>query len=143
MNAKEYLRQVKRLDDMIKNEEAARDEIREKLISTQAIQYDKEKVMSSGEDNTINLYCALMELAKEIDALILDYFQTKHRIISEIYMIRNVTYSELLYKRYIEYKRFEQIACEMNYEYQTVRNMHGYALQEFQSFLNKVQKSTL
>lgn len=37
----------------------------------------------------------------------------------------------ILYKRYVEYKRLKTIADEMNYTYEYIRSMHGWALEEF------------
>jgi hypothetical protein len=40
-------------------------------------------------------------------------------------------YIDVLYKRYIECKRFELIAVEMNYDYDYVRKLHVKALEVF------------
>jgi len=33
--------------------------------------------------------------------------------------------------RYVEYKKLEEIAVDLNFTYQYVRELHGHALQEF------------
>ena len=67
------------------------------------------------------------DLNKQID----EFVDLKNKIINEIQSLKDINYVKLLYKRYIEYKRLEVIAVEMNYTYTYVRTLHGQALQEF------------
>jgi hypothetical protein len=48
---------------------------------------------------------------------------------------------ELLYKRYVEFKRLEVIAVELNYTYSYIRAEHGHALQSFDKLLMNKQSS--
>ena len=41
-------------------------------------------------------------------------------------------YSLLLHYRYIRNMKLEEIACKMGYTYDTIRHMHGEALQEYE-----------
>ena len=62
-----------------------------------------------------------------------DYAALKHKIIGEIHNMKKPDHIRLLYKKYVENKRLELIAVEMNYTYQYVRELHRYALQEFET----------
>lgn len=73
----------------------------------------------------------ILELENEIDCLIDNYVDLKHKIIGEIHELQNSKYIEILYKRYVEEKRLEEVAVEMNYTFQYVILLHGYALKEF------------
>jgi len=44
----------------------------------------------------------------------------------------NTKYLQVLYKRYVEYKSFEQIAVEMGYTYDYIRKIHIKALRNFE-----------
>lgn len=147
MKAKEYLRQVMKLDKMIASRELQCEEIRNRLEGVTAITYDKPSVQSSVGGDNINLYDALIAKENEIKAIILDCEQTRDEIVTAIYMLDNIQYSALLVKRYLEYdkdsfreKRFEQIAVEMGYSYDRVVHMHGEALKEMQKLINKNKK---
>jgi hypothetical protein len=43
-----------------------------------------------------------------------------------------VNHVRILFKKYVEFKRLEVIAVEMNYTYQYTKELHGYALADFQ-----------
>lgn len=57
----------------------------------------------------------------------------KHKIINQIQSLKNSKYIEILYKHYVEFKRLEVVAVEMNFTYQYVVELHGYALKDFQT----------
>ena len=90
MKAKEYLRQVMKLDKMIASRELQSEEIRNRLEGVSAITYDKPSIQTSVGVDNINLYDALIEKENEIRAIILDCEQTKDEIVSAIHMLENV-----------------------------------------------------
>lgn len=137
MNAKEYLRQILKLADMIERRQEQADDIRHRMGGLSAIAYDKPVVQSSPSgDNVVNLMCELYDATRDICAWTRDYHQTKDRIISEIETLENRHYCKILFKKYVQDKRFEEIACEMNYSYDRIIHMHGEALAEFQKIID-------
>jgi hypothetical protein len=149
MKAKEYLRQVMKLDKMISARELQCEEIRTRIEGVSAITYDKPSIQSSISGDNINLYDALIGKENEIKAIILDYEQTRDEIVAAIYMLENVQHAVLLEKRYLEYdkdsfreKRFEEIAVEMKYSYDRIVHMHGEALKEMQKLINSNKKAS-
>lgn len=137
MQAKQYLKELKRLDTCI------RQKLQEKAAlytSTMgAVRMDADRVQTSGSKDVIpDLVQRILHLEAEIDKQIDDFTDRKHRIINQIQRLTNETYVSLLYKRYVEFKRLEEIAAEMNYTYLYVRKMHGYALKEFQQIHKEV-----
>lgn len=139
MKPKEYLQQVQKLDVMINQKIAEKSELR-KFDGVLGIDYSGDKVQSSpkGDAPFTKSVERIIDLEKEIDDMIDQYVNLKDQIINEIQSLSNVTYIEILYKRYIKYKRLEVIAVELGYSYQYVRVMHGYALQEFENAVLKV-----
>ena len=75
----------------------------------------------------------LKKTTEEINAEIDKFVDEKHLIINQIQALNDPKHIELLYKRYVEFKRLEAVAVEMNYTYQYIVELHGYALKEFQS----------
>ncbi len=65
--------------------------------------------------------------------MIESYTQEQNKIISQIQSLEDSRYIEILYKRYVEFKKFELIAVEMNYDYNWVKNLHGMALMNFET----------
>ena len=47
---------------------------------------------------------------------------------------------DVLYKRYFQFKKWEQIAVEKNYSYQGICKIHGKALQMMNEILKSIQK---
>lgn len=135
MKAKEYLQQLQRLDTVINQKIKEVQDLRLKSQSTGGIDYSKEQVQSSpfGDAPFVKLIGRIIDLEAEINAEIDAFVDEKHKIINQIQGLKNADYISLLYKRYVEYKKFETIAVEMNFTYQYVLNMHGYALKEFET----------
>lgn len=131
--AKEYLQQIRRLDELIEQRIKERDALRN-FDGVTAIQYDGDPVQTShsGSAPFEKSVEKLISLEEELDVLIDEFVTTKNRIIGEIQSLSNLKYVELLFKRYVEYKSFGEISKEMHYEYYWTCKMHGYALQEFE-----------
>ncbi len=139
MEAKEYLKQLKLLNVKIDNKQKELDDLRLMAQSTGGIDYSSERVQTSLardslEKKVIRYVCLEQEINDEIDK----YVDLKHKIINEIHTLTNPIYIEVLYMHYVEFKRLQEIAVEMNYSYQYVRELHGHALQEFSTTYTKL-----
>lgn len=135
MKAKEYLQQLQRLDIIINQKIKEIQNLRLKSQSTGDIDYSKERVQSSFSGNApfMKLIEEIIDLEAKINTEINTFVEEKHKIINRIQGLKNSDYIALLFKRYVEFKKFETIAIEMNFTYQYILNMHGYALKEFET----------
>lgn len=142
MKAKEYLQQLQRLDTVINQKIKELDDLRLKSQSTGSVDYSKERVQTSpsGDAPFVKLIGRIIDLEAEINAEIDRYVDEKHRIINQIQGLKNPDYIALLFKRYVEFKKFEVIAVEMNFTYHYVLNMHGYALKAFEQLIKSEEK---
>lgn len=130
MQAKQYLQELKRLDTCIHQRLREKQSLYDSTVG--AVRTDKERVQASANADALpNLIARIETLEKEIDRQIDDYIQLKHRIINQIHGLGNEAYISVLHKRYVEFKRLEEIAVEMNYTYSYARALHGKALMEF------------
>jgi len=145
MRAKEYLQQLQRLDTVINQKIEELDELRAMSLSTGCIDYSKERVQTSLSLDApfVRTIHRIIDLEEEINAEINKFIGKKHLIINQIQSLQNADYISLLYKRYVEYKRFEQIAVEMNFTYQYVRELHGRSLREFESTYTNLHSGVL
>ncbi len=135
MKAKEYLQQLQRLDIIINQKIKEIQNLRLKSQSTGDIDYSEERVQLSFSGNApfVKLIEEIIDLEAKINTEINTFVEEKHKIINRIQGLKNSDYIALLFKRYVEFKKFETIAIEMNFTYQYILNMHGYALKEFET----------
>lgn len=134
MKAKEYLQQLQRLDTMINQKIKELGDLRLMSQSVSGIDYSKERVQSSpsGDAPFVKPVLRMIELEQEINAEIDRFVDEKHEIINQIQALQNPKHIDILYKHYVEFKRLEIVAVEMNFTYQYIVELHGTALKEFQ-----------
>ena len=134
MKAKEYLRQLQRLDTMINQKIKELGDLRLMSQSVGGIDYSKERVQSSpsGDAPFVKPVLRMIELEQKINAEIDRFVDEKHEIINQIQALQNPKHIDILYKYYVEFKRLEIVAVEMNFTYQYIVELHGTALKEFQ-----------
>ena len=131
MTPKEYLSQIKRLDVIIEQKIKERDEIARFDISGIDYETDRVQISASSEGPQVRTVEKLIAYEEELALLINGFLDMKKKIIGQIQAVPRLEYMQLLYKRYVEYKRFEVIAAEMNYTYSWVTKSHGRALLMF------------
>ena len=143
MKAKDYLKRLKRLDTIIKQKQQEITDLRLTASNTVSFDYSKERVQTSpsGDAPFVRPVLKIIELEQQINAEIDRFVAEKHRIINEIQGLQDSRYVEILFRRYVEFKSFETISIELNYTYQYVRELHGYALQDFQKTYNTLLKT--
>lgn len=134
MKAKEYLQQLQRLDTMINQKIKELGDLRLMSQSVGDIDYSKERVQSSpsGDAPFVKPVLCMIELEQEINTEIDRFVDEKHEIINQIQALQNPKHIDILYKHYVEFKRLEIVAVEMNFTYQYIVELHGTALKEFQ-----------
>lgn len=134
MRAKEYLQQLRRLDTVIDQKIKELDDLKVKSTCIGGIDYSKERVQSSpsGDAPFVKPVLRMIELEQEINAEIDRFVDEKHEIINQIQALQNPKHIDILYKHYVEFKRLEIVAVEMNFTYQYIVELHGTALKEFQ-----------
>ena len=145
MTPKEYLKQIETLDIMAKNKRAELAELHADVADLQSALAGGERVQTSPKANPS--YVAALEriekLEREITQSIEQLTAKRDFIINQINALGSKEYIQILYKRYVEYKKLEQIAVEMCYTYQHIRRMHGYALTEFKRCYTMLHHSML
>lgn len=138
MTAKEYLMQVRNLESKMKILKEEIDTLREMVVSTGATQQG-ERVLSSGtQDKMAETICKINEKECEWNDLMREFALARANVIINIQKLNNPEYEQILYKRYCQSKKWEEIALEMNYTYQWVCKLHGRALLELDKVLNNL-----
>lgn len=143
MTAKEYLRQLEMLNTKINQKLQQRVELKHMAECMNAIDYAKDKVQSSPGDTMTDAVTRYVMLEEEIDRQVDQFIDLKNLIINQIQGLKDLNHIKILFKRYVEFKRLEVIAVEMNYTYTYVRALHGHALQEFERTYTILHSSVL
>lgn len=132
MNAKDYLKQVLLLEEKINQKQMQYKELLRTATLTEAVRYDKEKVQTSlTDDGMSNIVIRYIELQEEINHDIDNFIDIKNKVITEIQALSNVKFVNLLFMRYIQGKKLDEIAASLNYSYQYARELHSRALKAF------------
>ena len=140
MTSKEYLKSIRSLDLQIQNKQLEIKEIRNKMKGLSAITYEP-KIGSSSNANTQapqEKYYHLLEkyeeeLTEDIDKLV----KLKQDIMNIIDQIPDSNCVDILYKRYFQYMKWEEIAFKMNFSYKQVHRIHGKALKMVEEILKE------
>ena len=137
MTAKSYLQQIKRCDVKIDNgiEELAR----LKALATRVTSAMSGDVVSRTRNNDTmsDTIAKIIKLQEELDREVDRYVDLKRDVAVMLSKMENPVYYQVLHSRYILYKTWEQIACDMDFTYQWVCELHGRALQEFAKLLEQ------
>lgn len=133
--AKEYLQQVRKAKLHISSLQEEIETMKELAVSIGSISQD-EKVMSSvSQDKMADIICKIEDRVAELKTKMTEYIQLRAEIMATISKVDNDDYQQILYKRYCQMKKWEEIALEMSYTYQWVCKLHGRALEEIREIL--------
>ena len=136
MDAKQFLRQLKKLDKMIENKLA--EKARWKAIATgTTAQMGGEKVQSSGSQQKMaDAVCRYVDIEKEIDEQIDILIDTRQDVISVIEKLKTTEY-DILHKMYVQYMSLYDVADIYNKSYSWATTVHGRALKNVQAILDQ------
>ena len=127
MNIKEWLSRGRDLDKEISALEQAKCEAYYACISTTSKL--KEDIVKAEKTPNAKLE-RLAELNLQIDRRIDDLIEIKREILEAINDVEDATYRAILIQRYVNMKKWEYIATEMNYDYYWILKLHGRALKQ-------------
>lgn len=133
MNVKEFLNKIRKIDMMI---DCKLNQIRElrSLITGRGIRYDEDKVQTSLSNNDLmaDTIANIVELEQKINVDIDELIRYKERARKMIEKLEDDVQKVVLYKRYFDYKTFEQIAVECGYSWRHVFRVHQSALKDLE-----------
>nr|DAN47020.1 MAG TPA: Protein of unknown function (DUF722) [Caudoviricetes sp.] len=97
-----------------------------------------ERVQTSAGNGGIEAVVVERErIQKNIDNTVSLYLAKRQQIIDRIHRTDKEAYMQVLYKRYIEGKKFEEIKREMHYEVSYIRKLHCKALHAYTNVMDK------
>ncbi len=138
MTAKQFLSQARRIDKRIDNYV---EEITQLLtLATKTTPSNaQERVQSSGTGDKVGDGAAkIADLQREMDEWVDELLIKKEEIRKVIEQVDDTDCYDLLYKRYILYKKWEQIAVDKDITTMGVWKMHGRALKKVEKILESL-----
>lgn len=138
MTAKEYLQQIKELNDVITNKKVELYQL-ECLATSITAPPDREAVKTSNISDKVGS-CAtkIVQLEEEIEQAISAYLEARSERMAIIDRVRVMNHNRyiVLFKCYVEYKPLTDIAKEMHLSYDYVREVHIKALRDVAEIMN-------
>lgn len=136
MEAKEFLKQVEKLELRIKNKLIEQQQWRDIALGITA-NMDGERVQSSsGKSKMADAIERCVDMEAEIDSLIDELVDTKKHVIETIESLDSATEYNVLHLRYIQFKSLQEIADQYGRDYGWATTTHGRALKNVQEILD-------
>lgn len=140
MKAKEYLKQLEKLDRLIENKLAEKEQWKAIATSTTQ-QMSADRVQSSGNPQKMaDAVFKIVEIEAEIDACIDRLVDIKRDVIHTIERLNTDEY-DLLHKVYVQYLTLYEYAEHTGKSYNTVKSIHGSALNNVRFILAEREKA--
>ncbi len=134
MTAKEYLRRCYHLQGLIRAKKEKIAQLRERAVSCNNRLSFEPRAQSGGDrmSAAVAKICDL-EVRLALDELRLAELEAE--IIGRIDALEVLDYRRLLTLRYVNYKKWEEIALEMHYSYRRIHELHSRALLYFEGLI--------
>lgn len=143
-DAKEFLKGVMEYDKIVKDKIKEINNVRLDITSLKSSNSGYENVQSSRNydkigDSIVRLEKYEIKLSNSIEELC----NRKDEVMDIIDKVEDLNCRQLLYKRYFQFKTWEQISCEMkkgngnNYTSRGVKKLHGKALRQTSEVLER------
>lgn len=136
MTAKEYLRQIEKLDTLIKNKLIEKQQWRDVALGITARMGDEKVQSSSNPQKMAAAVEKYVDIEREIDVIIDKLINAKRDVISVIEQLDSYEY-DLLHKIYVQQKTLAEVSDELKCGYSTVTTAHGRALVKVQKIIDR------
>lgn len=130
MTAKEYLNRVRRQNYILKQTEKELNEIRADILTLRASSLS-EHVSGSKNSDTADKYIRLESYMEKVNAEWDKLIDMRNAAKDLIGAMPDPMHHAVLYARYINGQRWEDIAMDMHYSWKGIFKLHGQALRVF------------
>lgn len=131
MSTQEYLEQIETLDIKIQQRKKELYQIRINMYSLKQLGMSDRVKSSNREYQLEEKIDDIQKIEKETRNMIKSMVKKRHKIIREIQVMHNPKYIDILFKKYVEYKKMDEIRTEMSITYESAKKLHQRALKEF------------
>lgn len=135
-DAKVYLKRIRLYDSHINNKMEELERLKAMVTKITQTLRDDAGGGSRSQDKIGDAVSRMVDLQVELNAEIDRYVDNKAEICNALNKIQKQRYFDVLYKRYVLFKTWQQIADDMGYEdLRNVYRLHGRALLAFNRIL--------
>lgn len=124
-DAQEYLNQVRQIDEQMRIIQSQISNI----VELSGLSYDKIPTQPNGDSKVAKLAMRRVELLDKYERKRDELLKARYEVTDTILTLKGMYQQEILFKRYVELKRWKRIAREMNLSERMVFNVHREALQ--------------
>lgn len=141
VTAKEYLQEIRKLDIAINQKQIEYDTLKKSRTYIGGMDYSDERVQTSPDGSGFTkISDRLADMQRDINNEIDQFHDMRHERIGQIQQLSKAEYTQILFKRYVEYKSLETVASEMVYSYHRACHIHGEALCKFEEIMKDSNK---
>ena len=133
--AKGFLKQIRKLDALIKNKIAEREQWKEIALGT-SVQLNERVQFHGSQQKMADAVGKYIDIEKEIDQCIDNLIAKKQEVINVIEQLNAVEY-DILHKVYVQYLTLHEVAYSIDKSYSTVTSIHGRALVNVKKILDE------
>lgn len=131
MTAREYLSGLEKIEVRIRQKMEERQELLDRATSITTT-FGMDKVRSSPRHDKMACFIEkAADLEEEIAQIVSDLLDERNMIVNQIHELDTPSHIALLYEKYVHQKNLGQIARELNYSYEYIKQLHIRALKEF------------
>ena len=141
MTAKEYMEQARYLDMQINSKIEQVRSLNELATRVTTVYSDMPHSPNRNTSRMEETIAKIIDLESEIDRDIDALVDLKREIMRVVNSIESAEYRSILEMRYLQFKKWEQIALQMSTDLRWVYRMHGRALNEVQKIINSPLKT--
>ena len=124
-SAQEYLNQVRLIDEQMRIIQSQISNI----VELSGLSYDKIPTQGNGDSKVEKLAMRRLELLEKYEKKKDELVRSRYQVTDMILTLKGQYQQEILFKRYVELKRWKRIAREMALSERMVFNVHREALQ--------------
>ena len=141
MNARDFLKQLKKLNKMIENKLNEKEQWKSIAMGTTA-PMGGERVQSSGSQQKMaDAVARFIDIEKELDECIDNLVDTKKDVISVIEQL-NASEYDVLHKVYVQFFTIQEVAYLYNKSVSWAKTIHKRGLKNVQRILDERQKES-
>lgn len=133
--AKGFLKQIRKLDALIKNKIAEREQWKEIALGT-SVQLNERVQFHGSQQKMADAVGKYIDIEKEIDQCIDNLIAKKQEVINVIEQLNAVEY-DILHKVYVQYLTLHEVAYSIDKSYSSVTSIHGRALVNVKKILDE------
>lgn len=134
-DVKQYLKEIKYKQQYLQRLKKRRESLHLD-VSFGGIDYSADRIQSAPKNKLEEAVVKLSDRLERIDNEVAKVSLEIDDRVKSIEMLSNDTYKNILFKRYVEDKSFEEISVELQYAYNYTCTLHGEALVDLSKVLN-------